>query len=443
MKKKRSRNKVLIFTFLSIFLLYPYLFFTGSEGSELHREDILSSTTSFISSPIDVTEKDQNFIDRLVSRFMEREEMHGLSLAFSKDGRVVYSRAFGVIDTLNKDSVKTSTLFRIASVSKLITAVGIGRLCDENKVTLDQKVFGVQGIISDTTYMPYKDKRLDDITVRNLLEHSGGWTQRYGDPMFNTIAVAKKVGASPPCNADAMLKYVTSRKLHFTPGSRCCYSNLGYFILGQVIENVTGMSYEEYINKYVLYPSGILDMKIGESFSDLKYDNETKYYEPEGAFEVMSYDGSNQLVYKSNGGNNIPLLNSAGGWISSPSDLLLLSLSIDGKEDYPDILSKSFIEKMSKPRNGFDPLGWRSIDYYGNLVRTGSMPGTQALLKQQKNGISYAVITNTNSWKGPRFSRSLTTLMVSLEKRLDLSDEPNRVEKKKVKNKTQAKTFYF
>ncbi|QZT37748.1 beta-lactamase family protein [Halosquirtibacter xylanolyticus] len=448
MKKKRSRNKVLICTFLSVFLLYPYLFFTGSEGSVHDRAGALYSTASYISSPIEVTENAQGRIDRMVSRFMEREEMHGLSLAFAKDGKVVYSRAFGVVDTISNDSVNTSTLFRIASVSKLVTAVGVGRLCDEKKISLDQKVFGDKGIINDTTYMPYKDKLLDKVTVRNLLEHSGGWTQRYGDPMFNTMSVAKKVGASSPCDADAMLKYITSRRLHFTPGSRCCYSNLGYFILGQVIEKVSGMSYEEYINKYILYPSGILDMKIGNSFADLRFENETNYYEPEGSFEVMAYDGSNKLVYKSNGGNNIPLLSSAGGWVSSPTDLLLLSLSIDGDDNYPDIISNSFIKKMASPRRGFDPLGWRGIDYSGNLFRTGSMPGTQALLKQQKNGISYAIVTNTNSWKGPRFSQSLGSLMTSLERKLNLSDGPTtphveKTKKRKVKKKSKPQTFYF
>lgn len=443
MSKRRPYNKLLFSTFFFIFLLYPCLFFSNTDDEVLYSNK-LKSSASYITSPLNISSAEQNKIDCLVSRFMEREEMHGLSLAFAKDGKVVYSRGFGVIDTVQKDSVQTSTLFRIASISKLITAIGVGRLCDENRLNLDQTVFGKNGILNDTIYMPYNDKRITKITVRHLLEHSGGWTQRYGDPMFNTLAVANKVGVSPPCDSQSMLKFVTSRRLHFTPGTRCCYSNLGYFILGQIIERISGMSYESYINKYILYPSGIVDMKIGEGFADLRFENETKYYEPEGSFEVMAYDGSPRMLYKSNGGNDISLLSSAGGWIASPTDLLLLSLSVDGNDNYPDIISKKFTKKMATPRNGFDPLGWRGIDYNGDLFRTGSMPGTQALLKQQENGISYAVITNTNSWKGPRFSKDLSSLMSSLERRLDLSDYSSQKRKtQKTKKKSSSKTFYF
>jgi CubicO group peptidase (beta-lactamase class C family) len=443
MSKRQPYNKLLFSTFFFIFLLYPCLFFSSTEDEVVYSNK-LSSSASYITSPLNVSTIDQRKIDRIVSRFMEREEMHGLSLAFAKDGKVVYSRGFGVVDTLKKDSVQPSTLFRIASISKLVTAIGIGRLCDEKKLNIDQNVFGEDGILNDTVYMPYRDKRITKITIRHLLEHSGGWTQRYGDPMFNTLAVAHKVGKTPPCDSQSMLKFVTSRRLHFTPGTRCCYSNLGYFILGQIIERVTGMPYENYINKYILYPSGIVDMKIGEGFADLRFENETNYYEPEGSFEVMAYDGSPRMLYKSNGGNNISLLSSAGGWIASATDLLLLSLSVDGKENYPDIISKKFTKKMATPRKGFDPLGWRGIDYNGDLFRTGSMPGTQALMKQQKNGISYAIITNTNSWKGPRFSRDLSSLMSSLERNLDLSDPSSQKRKtRKSKKKSSTKTFYF
>ncbi|QZE15604.1 beta-lactamase family protein [Halosquirtibacter laminarini] len=421
MNNKRSKNSVLICTIFSLLFMCPYFFFSWTEGQELGRQGAtITPPSSYVTKPIAIDAKVESKINDMVTRFMKREEMNGISLAFAKDGKVVYSKSFGVRDTISKDSVHNTTMFRIASVSKLITAAGIGRLCDQNKIKLEDKIFGIDGIINDTIYMPYKDKRLTDVTVRELLEHSGGWTQRYGDPMFNTMAVANKMEASLPCDEQTMLKFVTSRRLHFTPGTRCCYSNLGYFLLGQVIEKVSGMPYEEYINRYVLYPSGIVDMKLGKSFSDSLTINETQYYEPEGSFEISAYDGSNQLVYKSNGGNNISLLSSAGGWISNPTDLLLLSMSLDGNETYPDIVSNKFIREMISPRKGFDPLGWRGIDANKNPFRTGSMPGSQALLKQQKNGVSFAIVTNTSSWKGPRFSSNLSSLMSAIERKLKL-----------------------
>ena len=103
------------------------------------------------------------------------------------------------------------------------------KLVENGKLSLQDKAFGSEGILNDSTvYGNIKDKRTLDITVENLLRHQGGFTTRYGDPMFNPVTVAKKMNAENPATMETMIQFVLSRRLGFTPGTSTAYSNVGY-----------------------------------------------------------------------------------------------------------------------------------------------------------------------------------------------------------------------
>ncbi|MEI7423520.1 MAG: serine hydrolase domain-containing protein [Prolixibacteraceae bacterium] len=352
-----------------------------------------------------IDSENTDLLDRSFERFREQNLLKGLAVAIVKDERLIYAKGYGYSDVDAKVQASPFHLFRIASVSKLITASAIMKLVESGKIKLDSKVFGKYGILNDEKYLQIKDNRLENITVRNLLNHSGGWTQRYGDIAFLPKIVSDQTGDPLPLNIGSYLKFVTSKRLHFEPGASSAYSNLGYMILGEVISKVSKISYEKFVQDNILKPAHIYDMQLGGSFENEKLPNEVRYYQPEDAQPVEAYDGSGRMVPKIYGSTNMALLGSAGGWIASPIDLMKLLVVIDLDKRRKDILSAQSISEMTHvDEKGLDPLGWRSTNENGEWWRTGTLPGSSALVKREPNGISWVMITNTSNYKGPHLA---------------------------------------
>ena len=352
------------------------------------------------------------FIDERIEKFRTQHMLNGLAVAIVKDEKLIFAKGYGFADIENSIPTGPSQLFRLASVSKLITAVGIMKLVENSKISLNSRVFGKYGILNDPKFLDIKDKRLEKITVRNLLNHSGGWTQRYGDLAFLPKVVAQGVGESLPVNVDSYIKFVTTHRLHFEPGTTSAYSNLGYIILGKVISKVSGMEYEDFIKESVLKPAGITDMRLGGSFFEDKLPNEVKYYQPEDAQPEESFDGSGRLLPKTYGGNDMKVLGAAGGWIASAIDLMKLVVVIDQNPKVKDILSVESVNEMTRvDPAGLDPLGWRKTSEDGEWLRTGTLPGTSALVKRQPDGLSWVILSNTSTYKGPHLALEMDRIM--------------------------------
>jgi len=359
-----------------------------------------------------IASENTDILDKSFARFREQNYLKGLAVAIVKDERLIFAKGYGFADEEAKIAASPEQLFRIASVSKLVTAIALMKLVENGKITLDSKVFGKYGILKDEKYLPIKDKRLERVTVRNLLNHSGGWTQRYGDIAFLPRIVSEQTGDPMPLKIASYIKFVTARRVHFEPGSTSAYSNLGYMILGEVIATVAKMSYEKYVRENILKPAHIYDMQLGGSFENEKMLEEVRYYLPEDAQPVEAYDGSGRMVPKIYGSTNMALLGSAGGWIASPVDLLKLLVVVDGGINAKDILSRQSINEMTHvDEKGLDPLGWRSTNENGEWWRTGTLPGSSVLIKRQPNGISWVMITNTSNYKGPHLAIEMDRVM--------------------------------
>ncbi len=351
-------------------------------------------------------------IDSIFNAFMVKHDIVGASLAITNGGKLVYSKGFGMADKDMADSITPRNLFRIASVSKLITAVAIMKLVDDEKLDVNAKVFGKDGILNDPEYLNYKDKRYEQITVHNLLNHTAGWNGKRADPVFNSLYVAQVMDVEPPAEMPVIIEYALNKDLDYTPGKKYSYSNLGYSILGEIIEKVTGMGYEEYVQFAILHPLGIYDMHIGRSFYDEKFPYEVRYYDFAGSSLIWSYDGSGDLLPIEYGGNNMELLGAAGGWVASAPELAKLIVAIDGFDSRPDILSKKSIEYMTMAKEHTHKLiGWRGSDGYGTWWRTGTLSGTTALVMRHGNGINWVVLMNTTPKKRSRIHNELSQTM--------------------------------
>jgi len=349
--------------------------------------------------------------EKTVSSFLRKWSIAGASIAIAKDGKLFFARGFGYSDTTSMTEIQPYNQFRIASISKLVTATAIMKLQEEGKLSINDRVFGPDGILNDPYFSEPKDKRVYGITVAHLLSHEGGWSQRYGDQMFMSITVAEKMGVKPPASTKTIVRFALDKRLHFTPGKGRAYSNLGYSILGLVIEKVSGMSYEDYCKEAIFEPLGIYDMTIAGNLPSEKAPFEVKYYEPSDVLLKPSIYGTGEMVSPAYGGNDIRALGGAGAWLATAPDLMRLLLAVDGFKTRPDILDDESIRFMTDNQNGFAPVGWKTTVYNGTWWRTGSFPGSAGMMKRQSDGISWVVLFNSSAWNGPEIYSYINNMM--------------------------------
>lgn len=321
------------------------------------------------------TSADLSLIRSKAEAYRSKHKIPGLSIALTKDGRLIYAAGFGQADQATGEEVSPSHLFRIGSISKPITAVTIMKLIEEGKLSLDQKVFGPDSLLGAKYATPPNNRKIESITVRQLLAHTSGLaTNDSGDPMME----------KPNFTHDQLINWALATKvLQSNPGSVSAYSNLGYFILGRIVEQVTGQSYETYVRDNILSPAGITRMQIGGNSLAESKPGEVVYY------PARSYN------------QNVRRFESHGGWIATPIDLIRFIVRVDGHPTKPDILSADTYTAMTtrsgiKDRNGNDPnfaLGWR-IAASGAQWHTGTLNGTLALLVSIPSGYGYAALVN-------------------------------------------------
>lgn len=349
--------------------------------------------------------------ERVFKYFLKRWDIVGASVAVAKEGRLIYAKGFGYTDSTLHQPVEPYHRFRIASISKLITAVAIMKLNEEGKLSVYDRVFGVDGILNDPFYANPRDKRVYGITIAHLLSHEGGWTTRWGDQMFMPQIVAASLGVSLPVDTKTIVRFALNKNLHFTPGTGRSYSNLGYAILGLVAEKVTGMSYSDYCRKHILEPCGIYDMQLAKNMPEEKAPWEVTYYEPPDAVMKPSIYGTGDTLHASYGGNDIEALGAAGAWIATTPDLVKLVLMIDGDDNVKDILNEESVDFMTNPERRYAPVGWKATLENSTWWRTGSFPGTAGMIKKEPDGTVWAVLLNTSSWNGPEISTEIHYFM--------------------------------
>lgn len=365
--------------------------------------------------------------DNLIKTFMTTYQVPGLTVAMAKDGKMVYSRAFGFQDIAKTIPTQPYTMFRIASLSKQITSIAIMKLLQEGKLAMSSKVFGTGGILENhpvfsTTTIT--DTRIYDITVQQLLEHSAGWNRNLDcnpnpttpysyfisgcDPITFPLRVTDQLGVPNPVKEDDLIKWLLMKGLNFTPGTQSNYSNIGYLVLGSVIEHISGMSYEKYIQTTILHPLGIFDMHIGKNLLAEKMDREGEYMGGEGNW--LSVYGDGTMVPWEYGGMNVNAMDGHGGWIATARDMLILLNAVDGFATKPDILTPATIATMITP-SAHDvnyAKGWQ-VNNYNNWWHTGAIPGTAAEQVRTGSGYTWIFIMN-HRYENPNFYSALDNL---------------------------------
>jgi len=351
------------------------------------------------------------YIERSFNQFLRYWDIKAASVAVVRDNKLVFARAFGLADSIKGIKAEPYHKFRIASISKLVTATAIMKLEEEGRLRLNDHVFGPGGLLNNGHFKDPADRRAYDITVAHLLAHKAGWNHRYGDHMFMPHVVSSFLDKDLPVSTRDIVRFALDKPLHYTPGLGRSYSNLGYAILGLVIEELTGMAYDEYCQKEIFEPLGIFDFELARNLYEDKDPFEVRYYEPSNAIPKKSVYGSGELVQAAYGGNNIEALGAAGAWIATAPDLLRFVMSVDGLGADEDILPGMSIDFMTDRSNGFAPVGWKATTASGYWWRTGSFAGTSAMIKRMPDGTLWAVLLNSSTWKSSMFTTDINYLM--------------------------------
>lgn len=349
-------------------------------------------------------------IDHAVTAFMSKWKIPGGSIALIKEGKLIYSRGFGKAN--DSMSVLPDHQFRVASISKSITSVAVMKLVEQGKISLTQKVFGSKGILNDEKYLNISDKRIKDITVQHLLQHTSGWdrkTSPCGDPMFDAIRIAESMEASYPADPETVIRYMLSKPLDFNPGSRYAYSNLGYTVLGRVIEKITGQRYEEYVTNTILVPAGIRHIEMGKNFLADKKPTEVQYYDYHNKMAASVCDPETKVCIPY-GGFNLEAMDSHGGWIASAPDLAKFLLATDG-EGINDVLQMETVKSMTEKGKVYSGYanGW-FVNAEGVRWHTGCLPGASSMMAQLNNGTGWVILFNTYPGTAS-YSKELDKLM--------------------------------
>ena len=294
-----------------------------------------------------ITDADEDKLVAAVEDYRSQYDIPGLSLAFAKDGRLVYARAFGFADPPpNPDTsdagyytkpVTVHSRFRIASVSKPITATAIMRLVEDERFALDDKVLGPfldrekRPPLLGTRYGSTVDWDSDEaawlraVTVQHLLEHTAGWPNDWTPNPMNVASSLDREG---------LVEHVINNSidgrtfaLEYPPGYVYGYSGFGYLLLTQIIEVVSGMSYEDYVTSYVIED---VDSTLEMALQTGSHENEVSYYGNEGSIESW-------LVWRRAGG---------GGWVGSAIDLVRFMTRVDRQDTRTDAISPDSIDRM-------------------------------------------------------------------------------------------------
>lgn len=272
-------------------------------------------------------------LDKLIYEFKEKYSIPGVSYAILKmsNSQIVYKEGLGFAEKEGLVRTKPDNLFRLGSISKQFTSICIMTLIQQGKLTVESKVFGPDGILKDA--YPDVTAMAAKVTVKDLLDHTSGWTSD-PDPMFSSSFSGQTL--------DQRIKYVlTSPQVE--PGTAYSYFNMGFGILGEVIEKITGKKYGDYLEE-VLAKADITDIHVGGDRSH-KRPNEVVYY---------SQDGYNGYL------NDMQVIQAAGGVIASTEQMLKLITYIDGKPNPPDILTPEIRTLMLTASSNSDKnaLGW-------------------------------------------------------------------------------------
>jgi len=320
----------------------------------------------------------------------------GIAVLVSKQGKVIYKQALGLADVSTKAALTTNSVFQIGSVTKQFTAAAILLLQQQNKLSLSDTL---------SEFLPYYPKAGKKITLGQMLSHTSGLPNYLGNP--ETLFKAKNYA-----QIDTVLAQLSKDQMIAEPGEKYAYSNTAYVFLGKIIEQVSGLSYTQFMQKNIFEP-----LKLKNTFVITATESDSKI--------VKGYEKNkdNQIVDLMTVDRS--WIAAAGAIASNLDDMHKWHLSlING-----DLIKAHNYKKMITPYKlnsgettnyglGFDVY---SINHQKSISHQGSVPGffsfSAYFPEQNVYGIA---LGNSNMHPGPALLHALSKGLKTLPKKVNV-----------------------
>ena len=253
-------------------------------------------------------------IDTQIEQFMEKHHVPGLSVAIAVDYELGYEKGYGLADVENDVPATAETIYRLASISKMLTAVAVMQLVEAGKLDLSAPI---------QKYVEGFPEKQAPITCELLLKHQSGIRHYRGDEVSSNKSYAKVRDSFGVFQDDPLL---------FNPGERFSYTTYGYNVLGAAIEGASGEDYVRYVKEHVADPAGMETIRPDSPLKIIHH--RAGGYRRSGPLLVndIAVDVSNKIP--------------GGGWCSTPGDLARFSIALcQGK-----LVSAETLERMWTPQ---------------------------------------------------------------------------------------------
>jgi D-alanyl-D-alanine carboxypeptidase len=341
-------------------------------------------------------------LDAYVRAEMLRSHIPGLSLAVVRDGQVVLAKGYGWANVELSVPARPDTVYQLASVTKQFTATAIMMLVEEGKISLGDKV---------TTLLPDLPSAWSDVTVRHLLTHTSG-IKSYTDLREFTRTLRKDY------THDEIIKLVADLPLDFQPGEKWHYDNTGYFLLGMIIERVSGKSYGEFLAERIFRPLQMTSTRVND-LTELIPNRAAGYTWRGNRLRQGEYTSPTQPY-------------AAGALVSTVEDLAKWDAAL-----YTETLVKrSTLQRMWTPAKLNDGkgttygFGWGVDDYRGHRLigHGGGIPGFSTQISRfVDDRVTVIVLCNLDGGDSGALARGvaaryISPLQASLPKGIDDSD---------------------
>lgn len=408
MQKKRFKPHNQLMSKIAYFLCFLGLVFYGLEReANSESTSITNNEPEIIKNPTISGRpvKDLQSFDRVVTGAMVAWNIPGGSVAVAKNGKIIYAKGFGLSDN-NKTPVLPETLFRIASVSKIITGMTILKLKEEKKLSLEDSALEIlKNIINKQSIV---DQDWNNIKVKNLLRHDSG-VPLIDCASTNWLKIAADEKIDKHATPQAVLSYLVKQRLENKPGSQFQYNNNNFLILGRIIEQVTGQTYEQYVKNQILKPMGIVNMKIGKTLKKDKDSKEVDYDIGHTPPIIKSvYPEQGEFTQSPYGAWSMELCEAYGGWIASAADIVRFVSFFDGFEEPADLISKTtWTEMTTMPDTSYNKsdkdwwqgLAWcvRKNGQEYNYWHCGVLDETRSEVVRTADGFIWCWIFNGNT----------------------------------------------
>jgi CubicO group peptidase (beta-lactamase class C family) len=311
-------------------------------------------------------------IDDYIKAKQEKLHIPSVSIAVIQEGKVVKKQSYGLANVEHSIKASPDTVYQLASLTKQFTATAIMMLIGDGKLRLEDKIVDI---------LPDLPDAWKDVNVRHLLNHTSGIknytnTETFWDTPHKDYTQQE------------IIDLVVKEPMDFAPGEKHAYSNMGYFLLGMIIEKLTGTTYNAFLTERIFQPLGMAQTRLN-SMRDTIPNRAQGYSWEEDAMRNAEFVRPTQVL-------------AAGGLVSTINDMIQWDAALTSEK----LLTKPVLEEMWAPTklnngemaNGGFGWGVGNINGHRQTMHGGGIPGFQTYITRfVDDHLTVIVLTNTNN----------------------------------------------